>query len=271
MPGLIALTQIAFPILLGLLIGGAIAGESGAVVAAAVLMAADIILGCTLQYFYERGTAKAAAREAMAEAFADELAAQYEENRRADAEASSEDLGGKDPTERSDSGHSSYAKGGEAQSQLEDDDEVDRFTKNMVARMVLRAIHRRLMAQGGSKSLNGILSDESGKFLLSLCQDMEHAPPSYTLSRATGVIACDLDEREALIFSFAHDPASYCQNAYIFVVLTKDNKVRFFAVETHAHSLYLCEYSGNSHINYGVVNTETMVGRVMEILDADNS
>ena len=47
-----------------------------------------------------------------------------------------------------------------------------------------------------------------------------------------------------------------------------DAEIRLFAVETDFSAFVLCEYSGNSHLNYGCVELKNVPTRIKEILNA---
>ncbi len=95
---------------------------------------------------------------------------------------------------------------------------------------------------------------------------MPHAPMPYTLLGIYLVATMKIGGDTTLVYTFEYNPYSICYNVFIFMVLTNDGKIRFFAVETDYAPYVLCEYLENRHINYGRIELRDCPRRIEEIL-----
>lgn len=130
----------------------------------------------------------------------------------------------------------------------------------------LVCVYTRLEANGGAMLTNNINGSDAGLFLLKVCKQMPHAPLPYTLARLCCISIENLDGALAIVYSFEYSPNSVCQNVFIFLVHTKDNWIRLFAVETDFGKFMLCEYADGKHLNYGFVELKNVLRRIKEIL-----
>ena len=79
----------------------------------------------------------------------------------------------------------------------------------------------------------------------------------------------ELDGKAAIVYAFRFCPGSICQNVYMLLVRTEEDKLRLFAVETDYANFVLCEYIGNGHRNYGPVELTDVPTKIKEVLRED--
>lgn len=257
----IKLTHILFPVFIGLIIGGAVSGNTSLLVWGIVLLVIDIIIGVALQnkndnesynddwsslsFEQQREIAHNLIEEAKQDMRDKGIDVDGEMKRFCD-EFNREHRLGKYPNETS-----------------HDDDDISE-ENNLCDE--LDAIYSRLKANGGARLANNIRGDEAGLFLLDVCEQIPHAPLPHTLAWLIAISVENLDGELAIVYSFRYAPNSICQNVFIFLVHTKAEKIRLFAVETDFSNFVLCEYSGNRHLNYGCVELKNVPTRIKEIL-----
>ena len=123
------------------------------------------------------------------------------------------------------------------------------------------------LQSNGARLVNSINDDEMGFFLRHLCRKMIHAPVPYTLIPLCAISPEDLGVGKAIVYSFRYNISSYCENVFIFLVRTDENKLRFFTVETSCYKFMLCEYADGRHLNYGTVELKNVPTRIKEILN----
>lgn len=130
-------------------------------------------------------------------------------------------------------------------------------------------IYKDLKDNGGARIVSGIdCEEEAASFILDMCKTMPHAPLVSTLSTLSGIFADQVGEHNALVYAFRYSPNSMCQNVFIFLVNT-ENEIRFFVVETDLFCGFcLCEYADGVHRNYGAVKLENIPTRINEIIGA---
>lgn len=129
-------------------------------------------------------------------------------------------------------------------------------------------IYEDLEDEGGARLVSEIdYEEDATAFLVDMCLIMSHAPHISTLSTLAGIFADHVGELHALVYGFRYSPNSMCQNAYIFLVNTKDS-IRFFAIETDIFCGFcLCEYADGIHKNYGAVELAKIPTRINEIIN----
>ena len=239
-----AITKILFPLLIGLLIGAAFAGDSGLAVWCIIMIIADIFVGCFLQYKIEEEE-----KEVMKGFLLLHLLKLF-----ANSNEEHQLIG----ASRENNYEEDYEEDYEDEYYEDDYDEmIDKF----------KEVHAKLK-ENGARIIEDIRRDEAGEFLLELCSEMEHAPVPSTLERLRTVFVRNIGDNPAIIYSFRYIPSLMCQNVVIFLVLTEDFEIRFFAVETSISALVLCEYSEGKHLNYGPVELKSVPTRIKELLNS---
>ena len=241
MRGFIKLTHILFPLFVGFIIGGVISGDSGFLTFGIILLVLDIIIGIALQNIFDRPS--------------------YSNNYEFSSEKQkviSDFLITKLMQE---------AKKQELENQASREEKCRK--RNALCEEFEDA-YSILELGGGDKpvSFRDMRNDDAGSLLLHVCEQMPHAPLLNTLFGLYEVFNEELNNTPAIVYKFLYHQNSICENVYIYLVLTQDDKIRLFAVETDFSEFVLCEYSGNSHLNYGRVALKDVSSRIKEILNA---
>lgn len=264
MNGAKTLTQILFPLLIGLIIGGAVSGNSSLLIWGIVLLVLDIIIGVALQHAIDKESYNDDWNSLSFEQKR-EIAHNLVEKAKQDMRGEGIDVDGE--IEKFCDDFNREHKLGKYSDNYYDDDKDEGAAENDLCDE-LDAIYSRLKDNGGARLTNNIRGDEAGIFLLNVCATIPHAPLPHTLVGLCAISIENLDGELAIIYSFRYAPNSICQNVFIFLVHTEAEKVRLFAVETDFSAFVLCEYSGNSHLNYGCVELKNVPTRIKEILNA---
>lgn len=264
MNGAKSITHILFPIFIGLIIGGAVSGNSTLLVWGIVLLILDIIIGVALQHVIDKESYNDDWDNLLFEQKR-EIAHNLVERAKQDMRDEGIDVDGE--IEKFCDDFNREHKLGKYSDNYYDYDEDEGAAENDLCDE-LDAIYSRLKANGGARLTNNIRGDEAGIFLLNVCATIPHAPPLHTLVGLCAISIENLDGELAIVYSFRYAPNSICQNVFIFLVHTKAEEVRLFAVETGFSAFVLCEYSGNSHLNYGCVELKNVPTRIKEILNA---
>lgn len=126
--------------------------------------------------------------------------------------------------------------------------------------------YRELAAERDLHKIKGLFSDELGFLLIEVNEFLPYAPLLGSIMTIDFAVASKLDETPVIVYAFHYDPNSIGENAFLFLVRTKERKIRLFTVETHCGRFYLCEYRGFGHINYGVVDLEELVEKLAQEL-----
>lgn len=231
MKGLITLTHLLFPILIGLIVGAAIGGSTSILVFGIILLIVDIIIGIVLQYLVNKETYKddwnnLSLREK--ESIVHDILEEIQQNMR-------------------DKGM--------------DVDGMENALSNK-----FDSIYLELKIDGGARITNNINADEAGILLLDVCNQMPYAPHPASLNELGLVSIEDLDDNRAIVYYFNYVPQSICQNAIIFLVHSEVDEIRLFTVETDITRFVLCEYSNGHHLNYGRVELKDVPTKIKKIL-----
>lgn len=260
-----ALTHILFPVFIGLIVCGAASNNNDLFAWGIFLLILDIIIGICLQYLIDkesksnnddwsnlsfeekRAVAHTIVEKAMQDMRDDGIDIDGEIERFCD-EYNREHRLGKYSTE-----HYYYDEEQSAGDKL-----YNKFD----------AIYLSLEEKGGARLVDNIRKDEAGAFLLDVCEQMPHAPLPYTLSTLYAISIENLSGEAAIVYSFKYTPNSICQNVFIFLVHTKDDRIRLFAAETDYSAFVLCEYYEGRHLNYGRVELKNIPTRIKEILNS---
>lgn len=147
------------------------------------------------------------------------------------------------------------------------DDNINSFDiKQMELCKRLSSVFLNLKAEGGARLVNSYSADETIQLLIDVCKHKTYARRHISLNQLYATtLAEPLDGRHALVYAFRYIPTLIGQNALIFLVRTKANRLRLFTIET-SFPFALCEYSDNEHSNYGQVELEDVPARINEIL-----
>lgn len=124
-----------------------------------------------------------------------------------------------------------------------------------------------IKSEGNAKQLHGLFHDSAGFLLVLICDAMPHPPAPNTIANVHLVITRHIGKSPAIVYFIMHDPSSIGENAFLFLVRTSGDKLRLFTLETHRGKYFLCEYSGNSHINYGEATPEGLDAKLSELLE----
>ena len=264
MNGAKTLTQILFPLLVGLIIGGAASGNSSLLIWGIVLLVLDIIIGVALQHAIDKESYNDDWNSLSFEQKR-EIAHNLVEKTKQDMRDEGIDIDGE--IEKFCDDFNREHKLGKYSDDYYDEDEDETQSAEDDLCDELDAIYSRLKANGGARLTNNIRGDEAGIFLLNVCATIPHAPLPHTLAGLCAISIENLDGEPAIVYSFRYVPNSICQNVFIFLVHTYTEEIRLFAVETDFSAFVLCEYSENSHLNYGRVELKNVPSRIKEILN----
>ena len=119
------------------------------------------------------------------------------------------------------------------------------------------------------KKIQSLLGDELGLFLFDVCYSMPHAPLLRSLPTIDSAYISDFGVARVIGYSFHVDTRTVGDIAMIFIARYSDNRMRLLAIETHCGLLYLCEYMENRHINYGVIEFETRLQKITDVLNKE--
>lgn len=113
-----------------------------------------------------------------------------------------------------------------------------------------------------------ITKDELGIFLLEVCDSIPYSPQFQALVSVKTVSTETINGLPTLVYCCNYQNNSFRQNVYILLVHTNDDNIRFFTIETDFSKFVLCEFSGNSHLNYGRVKLKDFSFIIEEILNS---
>ena len=248
MKGIITLTQILPMFFIGLTIGGIIVGNGTAITWGIILLVLDIIIGCGMQSSLDTSERKDA------------------RNRFIEMMSTVNEAGGEDDEEEYDEEECDEEENIEEECNDKENIRED-FTnaQDRVRKMFYREYSK---LREFARIIEGKWDDPAVNLLFAVCNQMPYSPPPHSLFCTHVVVAEDLDGLPAIVFDFAYNPNSIAQNVFVFLVMTKEEKIRFFTVETSVgKSFMLCEYTGSSHCNYGKVDLKNALTRIKEVLN----
>lgn len=260
MKGILKLTYILPSLFIGIIIGGAVSGRTDLLLCGLVLLALDVIVGIMLQIIVD-GAAYHTEWDIDDEDDVDDRG----ENGKRDATTPSEQSAWKLSREEEkmmEQRMIALLKRDFGEYEMNDSDADD---ANELYEKFER-IYARLKAEG-EKRVASYQSEEVGRFLFEVCNQMPHAPLPHTLFRLFLVATEDFGGAPAIVYVYDYRFRSMCENAMIILVGTKDRKIRLFALETDISDLVLCEYMGNRHINYGRIGEGDIRTKVLEVLN----
>ena len=126
--------------------------------------------------------------------------------------------------------------------------------------------YERLAKEGGRRKIKGLFPDEIGFFLVEVCRALPHAPTLGSISAIDEAYISDIGEHACIAYNFHCNIWSMGENAIIIIAKTY-GKLRLFAIETHRGDLWLCEYYGYSHKNYGHIEPQGTVQKIENLLN----
>lgn len=129
--------------------------------------------------------------------------------------------------------------------------------------------YEKLASEGNIHKIENLFFDAMGFLLLDACDLLPHAPHIRYIITIDSVMPSRAGDMPMLVYTFRYDPQSIGENAMIFLVKTKDSRIRLLALETHRGSYYLCEYAGYSHLNYGKIESEDLRVEIEKRLVSD--
>lgn len=242
---LLKVTHILPALLIGLIIGGAISGNSSLLIWSIVLLIADIIIGISLQNAIDNQNAKAKRTnwsdehaEILCNLFLEKINQENKESADFDEELSDSD----------------YIE-----------DEYDTESEDVCVRF--ERAYSDLEELGGRvyTTFNKAISETYGAILPYVCSHIPHAPSHRTIIGYYEIYTSKINNYHAIVYTFLFHQNSICENVNI-ILVHQNGAVRLFAVETDFSRYVLCEYSGYRHINYGYVSLGDIELKISEIL-----
>ena len=130
-------------------------------------------------------------------------------------------------------------------------------------------IFDKLKVEKSTRVVRALADDEAGRLLIDVCNTIPHSP-SMSMLRGVCLIALNSSlEEQAIDYHFGAGVASNVIGSIVMIELvhTQDSNIRLFAVEK-SFPYALCEYVGNSHRNYGQLDSLNEVSnRIRAILN----
>ena len=245
MYALLKITQILPCLLIGLIIGSAISGDTALLGWSIFLLVADIVVGISLQFIINNRNSKATSKKWSpedSEALYKLLLATVNQDNGGYTDSDA-DLSDSDFTEE--------------EYEQKPDDICSKFE---------RAYSDLEKCRGSVyTTFNKALSETYGAILLDVCNHIPHAPLSHTLVNFYEISTNKINGCNAIVYTFLFHQNSMCENVNI-VLVHHNETIRLFAVETDIQRYVLCEYYGYRHINYGFVSLgeiETKIGKIL--------
>ena len=127
----------------------------------------------------------------------------------------------------------------------------------------------RLEAEVGTRRIEGNMNDETMILLLEVCKTHIFAPQKHMLFLVSSVKSIYLNNGDAIVYSLKYRANSICEYASLILVSTRSKSLRLFSVETDIPDFFLCEFSGDRHINYDTVQLSDVYSRIDEILNKE--
>ena len=290
----ISVTHVLLMFIIGGIIGCIISGNVQATITLLILGVLDIILGLTLQYLMENPRSgklsahdKAILTLAMLEVAMQKMKNEEEEKKKErlatflssnskidekeDFDDEDFDESDCDKFEKTPVKKETNSNSAKEESEEEDEDDEPDALHNKIYYKLFQDHYNLLRSTGGARLLKGPKDSISGAIFTNLCMTMQHAPPYFTLLGLRLVTCESIGGIPTLSYSFSFRQNSICENARIFLVLTKEGVIRFFALETNYSTFHLCEYSGFSHINYGEATFSNVKDKINKIINNEES
>ncbi len=277
MKGAKTVTHLLFPLFTGMIIGGALSENRAMWVCGGVLLLLNIIVGVSLQYKIERTDDDWRLTESTGEAMDND---DWHLSKRETEEAAQALL---ESMKRKMRGES-----------VVEDDRIEKLRNEFFRKYPhLRAyapetcrssdwdpedpemieefdtVLTNLQNRGGVIENPSLETDEAGLLLLNVCGRMPHSLQPHML-RGLYLIAEEyLYRAPSILYACSCSAHSIGENAFVFLVRTDESGLRLFTVETHFSTFFLCEYTGNSHRNYGEVELNRVPEKIKEALDEE--
>lgn len=236
-------------LLLGVIIGGIISGNAALCGISAMLIAVDVLVGITTQYFLDN------ARRKPRDTGKYTLHTHYTVN-------FYEAKGPK--TEYVELPSHDNINSDEEENQEEREEEERLLTNEFYG------TYFKLKRMGVPVAVKDLLRDEHTRVLVHTCSMMEHAPTPSMLTRIREVRAYEIDGRPTLRYAFYFHSNSISETVYVYLVNVGEREFRFLTLES-SNPYAICEYSGHRHINYGQTELKDAEARIKEILNSKSS
>lgn len=258
------ITHILAPLFVGLIIGGAIAKNTAAWVSGLVLLIVDIIVGIILQYFNDRQVSNDNWNNLT---FDEKRKIAHDSVEQAKQSMRNEGIDVDGEIERfCDEFNREHKLGKYSTSTTQNNSKASE--KELCGKF--NAIFLRFKLDGGARLVQNISNDEAGRLLITVCENMKHAPSKNLLNGLYAITVEDLDDEPALVYSFKSMQGFVGQLVFIFLVRTRTDELRFFTVET-SFPFALCEYANGCHLNYGQIELANVPTKIKEILSKESN
>lgn len=229
---LITLTHILFPIFIGVLIGGMVTDSVRTIVWGIILIVIDIIVGINLQVAVDE-------KEKTKKSW--------------DDMSSTEKL--------------NYIKSLDEEEKAIPSNNYGILCEKETCVNFHRAFYQLKEYKNGIKirGMGDIMFNEAGVLLLMLCSEMDHAPTPEMLGGLKSISAYD-GENGIILYGFDNFKFKTGELAAILLVY-HNGRIRFFTLELGYSGIFLCEYSGYSHINHGYADVKNISAEIKRILN----
>ncbi len=249
------ITHILLPLFIGLIIGGAVSGNTAAWVSGLVLVILDAIIGITLQYYLNRQETKT---DMQSQEIAEALS-QLKENLAND--------GWNDLTfeQKRQIVHNDIEK---AYAEIENTQAPNNQSKSHYSSLC--EVYNALKATGGNFTFNK-QNDMAISSLVDYCKTLKHSPPINSFSMIDVILPLYfIKDTPIILYSFQPIGGYVGEIIELYLIANKD-KIRLFTVERsykieNLPPFALCEYDGNNHINYGPINLDATHDKIKSII-----
>lgn len=117
-----------------------------------------------------------------------------------------------------------------------------------------------------TKEIKSVLSCELGFLLLDVCSSFNHPMLMRSAHLVYEAVIDTVNEVRIIAYTSSVRLNTIGECAMI-LLARADDGIRLLALETHFNKFYLCEYTENSHRNYGEVEKETVKAVLAKILE----
>lgn len=246
---LIKVTQLLPALFIGFIIAGIIARDTSTIIWGVVALVVDFIIGSILQYISDRPYYKSGWMDMNSDEQRDAITS-YLKNAVKESEVNYNHT--KEPERTSPQKKQFTTPSGVHTSKNTNDFFCDIFFE--------------LEAEGGSRFVEGKPTDTTLILLFDTCSNMTQPPQRHTLYPIFRVDSKYMNNGASIVYSLRYRVNSICENAFVILVRTHSKKLRLFTVETDGPNFFLCEYTGHSHLNYGIVQLHIICASIDKII-----
>lgn len=278
MKTLITITQILMPLLIGCTMGSCAVGNTDASNTFFILIILDIAIGISLQVAFEakENNKKDKARENIKDfILLSALAEVLKENKDEEKEQSNNIIPQKSYWDEEEEDTDLFDDEDDEEEEEElsekDSEEYEKFygldlSDNLKwLRDKFYSVYSNLILNGNRATKN-IYEDEAGDFLMSMCNEMQHAPSKFSFMNISAVSACAFKDNTAIAFSFNFVGNRLGELLRVYIVHTKHDRLRFITIEK-SFPFALCEYSSSRHYLHGQFELNTVHQKINELLE----